>query len=161
MDFFFDKIFNEWILFSLIIGLSYAVWLGGAEGLVRAMISMTLPFVILYPLFMIGALGAGDVKLLAIMGCFFTIREVIFCLAGSFLIGAVLSLLKMLAEKNFLQRIKYLLSYIHDIFKCRAWKLYELEVQDKKEKNKGKIHFSLPIMISVMLIRLWKGTGIV
>lgn len=152
MDFFFDKIYNEWILISLTIGLAYAVWSAGAGGLIRAIISMTIPFMILYPLFMIGGLGAGDIKLLAVMGCFFTWKELMICLLGSFLIGAVFSLLKMVAEKNFLQRLTYLLSYLHDIFKNRAWKLYELEIQEKKEKNRGKIHFSLPILLSVMLL---------
>lgn len=107
---------------------------------------------------MIGGLGAGDIKLLAVMGCFFTWKELLTCLLGSFLIGAVFSLLKMAAEKNFLQRIKYLLSYIYDVFRNRAWKLYELEIQEKKEKNRGKIHFSLPILLSFILLKggAWK-----
>ena len=74
MDFFFDKIYNEWIFISFVTGMSYATWNGGFGGAIRALISITIPFIILYPLFMIGGIGAGDVKLLSVMGSFFTVK---------------------------------------------------------------------------------------
>lgn len=153
MDFQYDRIFNEWILVTLLIGLSYRAWSGGAAGIVQALIYMTIPFMLLYPLFMVGGLGAGDIKLLAVMGCFFTLRQIVICLAVTFLIGAVFSFLKMLAEGNLLQRMHYLLSYTHDVFRSGEWKLYETDIQERKTRNKDKIHFALPVLLSVMLIK--------
>lgn len=153
MDFQYDKIFNEWILITLITGLSYRAWTGGVSGTVQAVIYMTIPFMLLYPLFMIGGLGAGDIKLLAVISCFFTLRQIFSCLIITFLIGAVFSFLKMLAEGNLLQRMEYLLSYIHDVFRSGEWKLYETDIQERKTKNKDKIHFALPVLLSVMLVR--------
>lgn len=153
MDFQHDKIYNEWILVSIMTGMSYCVWTQGIEGVPRALLSIAIPFMVLYPLFMIGVLGAGDIKLLAAMGCFFTLRQIVICLITAFLIGAVFSLLKLMAEGNFLQRMEYLLSYVHDVFQCGEWKLYESEIQESKMKNEGKIHFALPVLLSVMLIR--------
>ncbi|WP_051869645.1 A24 family peptidase [Kineothrix alysoides] len=162
MDFFFDKIYNEWILVLFMTGMPYTVWIGGFEGFIKALVSMTIPIFLLYPLFMIGVIGAGDVKLLSVMGSFFTVREIFICVFISFLLGAVFSLLKMAAEKNFLQRLRYLLSYVCDVFKNKEWKLYEThknefaqsnEPEKRKERNKGKIHFALPIMLSVMLLK--------
>ncbi len=150
-DLLFDKIYNEWILIGAAAGLSYAVWQGGGDGLIRALLSMAVPIVLLYPLFMIGGLGAGDIKLIAVAGCFLTIKETVLCLGISFFLGAVLSLLKMAAEKNFLQRMKYLLSYILDVFKSGEWKLYEENLKDRKKE--GKIHFSLPVLLAIAIYK--------
>lgn len=165
MDFFFDKIYNEWILVLFVTGMLCAVWSGGFGGSIKALVSMTIPIFLLYPLFMIGAIGAGDVKLLSVIGSFFTVREIFICVLVSFLLGAVFSVLKMAAEKNFLQRLRYLLSYVCDVFKNKEWKLYETQkneftqdnepkaIKERKERNKGKIHFALPIMLSAMLLK--------
>ncbi len=165
MDFFFDKIYNEWILVLFMTGMSYVIWNGGLEGAIKALVSMTIPFFLLYPLFMIGVMGGGDVKLLSVMGSFFTVKEIFVCVMVSFLLGAIFSLLKMAAEKNFLQRLRYLLSYVCDVFKSKEWKLYEIqknkfaqkngseEIKARKERNKGKIHFALPVLLSVMLLK--------
>lgn len=165
MDFFFDKIYNEWILVLFMAGTSYAVWNEGMEGAFKALVSMTIPFFLLYPLFMIGVMGGGDVKLLSAVGSFFTAKEIFICVLVSFLLGAIFSLLKMAADKNFLQRLRYLLSYVCDVFTSKEWKLYEIqknefmhknkleEIKARKERNKGKIHFALPVLLSVMLIK--------
>ncbi len=102
-------------------------------------------------MFLIRALGAGDIKLIAVAGCFLTIKETVLCLGISFFLGAVLSLLKMAAEKNFLQRMKYLLSYILDVFKSGEWKLYEENLKDRKKE--GKIHFSLPVLLAIAIYK--------
>lgn len=121
--------------------------------MIEAALSAAAPLLVLFPLYMIGVLGAGDIKLLAAVGSFFTVLDMAKCLILSFIIGAVFSLLKMLAEKNFLQRMQYLMSYFYEVFKYGKWKLYEQDIQDRKERNQGKIHFALPVLLSVMLIR--------
>ena len=134
-DLLFDKIYNEWLLGAMAAGLCYAVWKDGAAGLLRALVSMTIPFALLYPLFIIGGLGAGDVKLLSVAGCFLTIKESILCLGLSFLLGAAISLLKMALERNFLERMKYFLSYVVDVFNSGEWKLYEEDGRDRKKRT--------------------------
>lgn len=153
MDLCFDKIYNELILIGLVVGLGHAVWQNGETGFLVAAVSMSVPVFLLYPLYMIGCIGAGDIKLLAVMGCFLTIEENIICMGISFLIGAVLSLLKMFAERNFLQRMKYLLSYILDVFQSGEWKFYEEDIKERKKKKEGKIHFALPILLGVLVYK--------
>lgn len=151
MDFLFDRISNWWILLLLVTGLSFAAWKGGLHGFVEALVSAAVPALILYPLFMIGGLGAGDVKLLAVVGGFLPVRKAVFCLAVSFLIGAVFSLLKMAAERSFAERMGYLMSYLCGVFKSGKWELYAQDIKDGRERKRGKIHFALPVLISVML----------
>ncbi len=152
-DLLFDKIYNEWLLGAMAVGLCYAVWKDGAAGLLRALVSMTIPFALLYPLFIIGGLGAGDVKLLSVAGCFLTIKESIWCLGLSFLLGAAISLLKMAVERNFLERMKYFLSYVVDVFNSGEWKLYEEDGRDRKKREEGKIHFSVPVLLGMVIYK--------
>lgn len=153
MDLCYDKIYNEWILIGIIAGLGYAIRQNGEKGFLMAAVSMMVPVFLLYPLFVIGCLGAGDIKLLAVVGCFLSIEENIICLGLSFLIGAVFSLLKMLAERNFLQRMRYLMSYILDVFRSGEWKFYEEDVRDRKKRREARIHFALPVLVSVLIYK--------
>ncbi len=153
MDVCFDKIYNEWICLAVMGGLSYSVWRGGAEGLVTALISMTIPVMLLYPLFMVNCLGAGDIKLLASVGCFLSIKETVICLGISFFIGAVFSFFKMMAEKNFLQRFRYLISYIREVAGTGEWKMYGEEEAGEKGRKKDKIHFALPVFLGVVIYK--------
>ncbi len=153
MDLLFDKIYNEWIFIAIAAGLSYAAWQNGGYGVLSAAISMSVPVMLLYPLFRIGTLGAGDVKLLAAAGCFLTVRETVICLGMSLFCGAVLSLIKMLAERNFIQRMKYLLAYIYDVFRSGEWKFYRQDAEDRKKRREGEIHFSLPVLIGMVIYK--------
>ncbi len=152
-DLFFDKIYNEWILLAILTGLSYALQSGGTSGLTGALAAMSVPVCLLYPLFMIGCLGAGDIKLLAAVGCFLPIKETMACLGISFFIGAVFSLAKMIAERNFLLRIRYLISYICDVAGSGEWKLYEEDAGEARERRKRKIHFALPVLLGVLFYK--------
>lgn len=151
-DMVFDKIYNEWICLAVMTGLSYAAWMGGPGGLVRALLSMALPVALLYPLFLIGGLGAGDIKLLAAAGCFLDVGETAACLGISFCIGAVFSLLKMLAERSLLRRMQYLLSYVRESAVSGDWKRY-----GQGENGTGKIHFALPVLLGVILYQVYQG----
>lgn len=153
MDLLFDRIYNEWILIAIAAGLSYAAWQRGGYGILSAVIAMSVPVMLLYPLFRIGALGAGDVKLLAAAGCFLTVKETVMCLGISLFFGAVFSLFKMLAERDFIQRMKYLLSYIFDVFRSGEWKFYRQDAEDRKKRREGKIHFSLPVLIGIVIYK--------
>lgn len=118
MDFARDKIYNEWILFGILVGLVFHMWENGWYGVCSALIPMMIPFALLYPIYKIGALGAGDIKLFMASGAFLKTEVLVHVIIVSFIIAAPFSLMKMLSERNCKER---------------------------------KIHFALPICISVML----------
>ncbi len=152
MDFKRDRIYNGWILFGILAGLIFHMQEGGWYGVCSAVIPMLIPFVLLYPIYKIGALGAGDIKLFMASGSFLTTEQLVRVIAVSFMIAALFSLMKMISEKNCKERIQYLLSYLLEMCKTREWKLYEEDSkQDTQTYKSNKIHFALPICISVML----------
>ncbi len=59
----------NWLTFHFVIGgLAFAVWSGGASGLLWATGGAALGLALLLPLYAIGGMGSGDVKLLAGVG---------------------------------------------------------------------------------------------
>ena len=152
MDFKYDRIYNGWITLGILLGLSLRIWENGWHDMGSAVAAMLFAFGILYPIYKIGALGAGDVKLFIMTGSFLTVNRSLRVIIVSFIIGAVFSLGKMISEENFMERMKYLTSYLVDVIRSGQWKLYGENLKDDFKKYKSnKIHFALPICFSVML----------
>ena len=145
-----DRIPNGFVMLGIVIGVSGNLWLDSDIGQIA--VSMLLAFLLLYPLFKIGALGAGDVKVFMMIGSFVEVKELLLILVISFVIGALCSLLKLLSEHNGRERMYYFLSYVLEVVRTRQWKMYgEHTVQDYKQYCRNKIHFTIPVLFSVAL----------
>lgn len=144
-----DRIPNSFILLGILAGIFGSLFSGRA--LSDILLSVFLAFLLLYPLYMIGALGAGDVKLFMMIGSFQTVKEWMVILAGAFVIGAGFALAKLMAEKNGRERFRYFFSYLHEVMRTGQWKIYDEDLkQDYHTYCKNKIHFAVPILFSVV-----------
>ena len=145
-----DRVPNGFVMLGIIIGMSGSLWHG--SGLRQPIVSMLLAFLLLYPLFKIGALGAGDVKVFIMIGSFLEVRGFFAVLAAAFVIGALFSLIKLLAEHNGRERMYYLLSYMSEVMRTGQWKLYgEHVAQDYERYRRNKIHFTIPVLFGAVL----------
>lgn len=152
MDLKYDRVFNGWILFGILLGLCFRIRENGWIAVLDAVFPMILSFVLLYPIYKIGGMGAGDVKLFFMIGSFVSAEWLLYLMLYSFVIGAVFSIGKVLLEKNCRKRIEYFFSYLTDLFYSRQWKLYgEDLLQDSGQYKSNKIHFALPVFIGAML----------
>lgn len=151
-DWRFGKIYNWQILSGAAAGICFQYFESGPPGILLGILSSAIPILFLFPLFCIGTFGGGDVKLLAAAAIFLTPSHTILFLGAAFLTGAIEALIKMIKERNFLERFRYLMSYIHDVFTTNQWKLYEeTKKQSAAERNRHKIHFAFPVLISALL----------
>lgn len=145
-----DRIPNGFLITGIAAGMAGSLWQGLSP--VRSVVSLLLAFLLLYPLFRIGALGAGDVKVFMMIGSFLGVKELLAVLVLAFMIGAVCSLVKLLAEHNGKERMLYFLSYIMEVVRTRQWKIYgENMAQDYERYRRNKIHFTIPVLFSVAL----------
>ena len=152
MDLKYDRIANGWIVFGIILGLSFRIGESGLYGVYYAGFSMFISFVLLYPIYKINGLGAGDVKLFLVIGSFVPAMELVHIILVSFIIGAVFSIGRLISEADFIERMQYLFSYLFDVLHTRQWRLYGDNLKDAHQNYKdNKIHFALPVCISVML----------
>ncbi len=144
-----DRIPNGFILLGIACGIVGSLISGRGPSDILA--SVFLAFLLMYPLYKIGAFGAGDVKLFVLIGSFQNIREVAAVLAGAFVIGAGFSLVKLAVEQNGRERLQYFFSYLREICRTGHWKVYGEDLkQDYHTYCKNKIHFTVPILFSVV-----------
>ncbi len=145
-----DHIPNGFIMFGTAIGILGGIWIH--TGLPQSVFSMLLAFLLMYPLFKIGALGAGDVKVFMMTGSFMEPKAFITVMVSAFVTGAVFSLGKLLIEHNGRERISYFLSYVTEVARTGHWKIYgEYMVQDYQLYRRNKIHFTVPILFGVVM----------
>lgn len=150
MDLRTDRIPNKLIFTGIVFGVSGTLWFCLDFG--QTVFCVFLAFLLLYPLFKIGALGAGDVKVFMMIGSFLAVRECLTVMALSFLIGALFSLAKIIVERNGRERMIYFLSYILEVGRTGRWKIYgEQEAVGKEQYYKNKIHFAVPVLFAAVL----------
>lgn len=106
--------------------------------------------IFLFVFFSVGAIGAGDLKLLVVMSLGYK-RPLIFILV-TLVIALIQSLIQMIRRRNFYSRIKYLCNYLIDFRNSGELKSYiprEISSADKKEYS---IHLSIPVLIAGTLL---------
>lgn len=147
-DYRYHKIPNYLLMLTVVFGVG---WRLGTEGIPGAVIyagGSVLIMCLAYPLFKIGAVGAGDVKLLGAAAGYLQFGKIpVFCII-SLLIAAVISLIKMVRKRNFLERMKYLADYLKNVANSGRWKLYQV---DERDKMSVSVCLSGPILVSILL----------
>ena len=116
MDLRSGKISNRLILTGIGVALIRRLLQEGCVGLLTGVIQISFPVIVLYLFFLIGALGAGDIKLFSLIGGFINFRELITCIVASFVLGAVWSLIKLLIDGRLLSCIKSGSKYLWSVF---------------------------------------------
>lgn len=96
----------------------------GYVGLLEYLASALLTIVMFYFFFWIGAMGAGDVKILGVCAGFFPWNKVLYFVFFALFIAALFALCKMCLERNMKERLCYLGEYLWDVFRCGRWKIY-------------------------------------
>lgn len=142
------KIPNILLLLMAVAGWGYCVWKGGIGGAVFFPLWSGGVMLVLYPVFKIGALGAGDVKLYGICAGCLPPDKFLFFLFFSMLIAAIISLIKMLKENNALERISYLCQYIMDVVRTGSFHLY---LENQPQRQAAGICLAGPILGSLCL----------
>ena len=152
LDFYRGKISNILILIGCCYGM---VRLFYYQDFFKALPGILFPVIILFPFYKIGTIGAGDIKLLSMLGFYFGFMETIFCVLLSFVLGALVSVISFIRYENFIERMTYLFAYLKECFRVGHLRYYYLDSKGKQisysTENKSKIHLAIPIFFSVLL----------
>ena len=117
------KISNRLIGCGISVGLFFQILGNGWTGILYFILNVTIPVFLLFLLFQMHALGAGDIKLFSVAGSFLTTEQLMRVIIFSFVIAAILGVLKMV--------------YVY-------WK------EGGKKEKYTKIHFSIAVMLAVV-----------
>jgi prepilin peptidase CpaA len=89
----------NWLTYSLIVaGWCVSAWSSGWEGFGQSLLGAVLGLALLMPLYAVGGMGAGDVKLLAGIGAWVGPATVFYAFCVSAIVGAVLAVLMVLVR---------------------------------------------------------------
>lgn len=136
------------------IGVVYSYYTQGWAGLLDSLVGIGIPIIILMILHVLRMLGAGDIKLFAVIGGIIghSIWNVMFY---SFIAGGVLSVIQMLYHHSLVSRIHCFWNYIQSCLKTGALIPYKSGFDEGNTGN--TIHFSIAIFIGYIawLIGKW------
>lgn len=144
------RIPNLWIMIGMIAGLVQTVAKGDLLLLGQTVIQLMIIFAVFYPFYLLKGLGAGDVKLFLMVGCYIRGTSYFYCLLGAMVLAAVWALMKMIWQKESRERLYYLGRYCKKAIMTGVLEEYEVD----KGNRKSVIRLSVPVLCSVLL---WYG----
>ncbi len=148
MDIRSGRISNRLILSGLAAGFFFQVVGLGWRGAGVFLINVSLPVILCYLLFLMRALGAGDIKLFSVVGGIWDLHVLIVTIIISFWVAAGMSFGKLLYHRNLVSRLCIFGKYIHQIMATFQLPEYPKEPQGKQHI----IHFSIAILIGYLIV---------
>ena len=134
------RISNRLIIISLSLAMVRRFICEGILGVFTGMILICIPVVLLYLLFLAGALGAGDIKLFSLLGGFISLKELLWCMLFAFVFAAVYALGKMLYFGTFFSSMRNVWIYILKLGSGIR------EPYVPMSMSLGRMHFSIAIL---------------
>lgn len=144
MDFRSMRISNRLILAGLVYSLIRRFFCDGVYGFVTGIVLIILPVILLYLLFLAGALGAGDIKLFSLIGSFLNLKALMWCIVFAFLFAALFSLAKLIYHGTFLSSMRHVVLYFCTLFRGKP------SSYEAISKEESQIHFSLAILLGLI-----------
>lgn len=142
------KIPNWTVLCTLIVGLIWNFARTGLKGLFTALVGMLIPL-ILFPLFAVRMLGAGDVKALCAMGCLMGGINSFRLLIASILCSGGFAVMVLCLRKNGRARARYLIQYLKCCYLSHQLMPY---IEENVASNDGVFRFSFGITGGVICL---------
>lgn len=142
------KIPNACIIVGMAVGFMMSYRLYSAKGVFLAAVQAVLIFTVLYPFYLIRGLGAGDVKLIMVMGCALQGRRLLDSIMVMMILAGFASLVKIGRFREGRQRLFYLVRYIRKAVVTGALDEYEIDTSQQK----SVIRLSIPALLSLALM---------
>ena len=128
----------------------------GIDGLVSSLIGFVLPLILLSVMYVLRMLGAGDIKLFAVIGSIMGYKFILWTLTLSFISGGIIAFIIVIIKGNAVGRFKHLSVYLMQCFLSQTIQPYSEtnstdETKHSSEKEASKFHFSYAIACGTIL----------
>lgn len=147
-DFMYTKISNRLILVGLILSLAFGIILGGMPRILNILLNISFPVIVLYLLYLLGVLGAGDIKLFSVVGGFTNFTMLTHCMLAAFFAGGVIAVIKMLLNRN----LKFSL-FKGQLFLRQVLKGNLVSYRKTMAEERNLMHFSVAILLGYVIAR--------
>ncbi|WP_064092022.1 A24 family peptidase [Rossellomorea aquimaris] len=109
------KIYNKVIFPSLLLTFGLHIYLHGFSGFTQGLLGFLVGLALLLIPYLMGGLGAGDVKLLALVGAVKGVSFVLMTAVYMALLGGVMALFILLFRKGVWHRLKSIVYYLSSL----------------------------------------------
>ena len=131
MDMWHYKIPNWCIAPGMAAGL-FLSWQQGAE--------------VFYPFYLMGGIGAGDVKLFMLLGCYLEQHKLMVCIGIAMMLAGAAALVRIICSKECRQHVKEVLCYVYKMLRTGAM------TDDMPLKSRAAvIRLAVPVLCSTLL----------
>lgn len=144
-DLWMERIPNAVISAGLAMGLVYQLYAEGIVGVILYLGGVMLPVLLFGTLYYFRMMGAGDIKLLCVVGGFLGPFGVFFCIVRAVFAAAVISAVLLYRNRTLASRWEYFWNYITEYSVTKKWKPYMDGVDEK-----AKFCFSVPVLIGIL-----------
>lgn len=139
-------------------GYGFISSLTGALGFWKALAGLGLGLTIMLPLYMLRALGAGDVKLMAMVGAFLGPNAIIGTILVTFIVGGVLTLLVVLRNRTWGLLMNNLRTVLMGGF-IKTAVLHQLPTIDPASVSAGRLPYGIAIALGTILYTVLEQGG--
>lgn len=130
------------------VGMIYRYSASGWRGLFEYIISLTIVTLVLFPLFRLGMIGGGDVKLIAVSSGYFPGKDAVIFVIMVFVLSAIPALVKIIRSGSIGSRFGFLGKYIKS---CMIRKEAGMYMSGKEDRIRAGIAMSGPVLASAVL----------
>lgn len=139
------RIPNWWVFGMAGLGMGLLWWLDLGQGFFWRCL---LVVVLFFPLFYCRMIGAGDIKLMALICGFLGFVNGSFAILAGFLIGAAMALVKLLVQRSLIRRLNYLYAYFKRMILTKEVIAYHSPSRDGYEHT---IPFGLCLFLGTLI----------
>ena len=140
-DFMCMKISNRLILMGLFCSIAFGISIGGVPQIIYILWNISFPVIILYLLYVLGILGAGDIKLFSVIGGFTNFKTLTDCILAALLVGAIIRNLQFSLFKGSV----FIRELLHGNF---------MSYRKSMVQKENLMHFSVAILLGFMVVRV-------
>jgi len=147
----------NWITFPFVIaGLLFNTWAGGWSGLGDGLLGMAVGLACLLPLYSVGGMGAGDVKLLAGVGAWLGAAVTFYAFCVSTVVGAVIAIGMVLYKKSFTKHYANFLMIFTEWMQIRNPKELS-QIAAERKPSMFLLPYGIPICIGSIMYFVYEG----
>ncbi len=147
----------NWLTYHFVIGgLAFAAWSGGTSGLLWALAGSALGLALLLPLYAIGGMGAGDVKLLAGVGAWMGPALTLGAFAATAITGGLMALAMVAWSGEYIRHWAMFQTIGHEILTVRD----PASLSEKAAARKPSmmlLPYGIPITVGSIAYFGWMG----
>ncbi len=145
------RISNQSLALWTVGGVIYELAFFGGANIADKIIGAFLPALLLGMFFLFRMLGAGDIKLFCVLGIWLGAEDILKCMLFSFLIGAGISIVKIVINKNAAERLNVLVRYFANVGQGAGIKSNALPDYGAKRAGSARVNVCVFAFFSVML----------